>query len=160
MKSLLFGPNPRRTAVRVVVLVVCAVVVFGGILLPVRLSGISMQPTYTGGTLNFANRLAFVWRQPSRGDVVAIRMAGRRVMLVKRIVGLPGERVEIHMGVVMINGQPLVEPTVVYKAPWNVSPVTLGADEYFVIGDNRAMAVQNHDFGRATRERIVGKLLF
>jgi hypothetical protein len=49
---------------------------------------------------------------------------------------------------------------VIYKAPWNVPALTLGPGEYFVIGDNRAMTVQNHDFGRTTRERIVGKMLF
>lgn len=160
MRTLLIGSNPRHTAIRVAVLVSAAVVVFGVILLPVRLSGISMEPTYTDGALNFANRLAFAWRQPARGDVVAIRMAGPSVVYVKRIVGLPGERVEITMGTVVIDGVPLAEPTVVHKAPWNVPALTLGGDEYFVIGDNRAMTAENHDFGRAARERIVGKLLF
>ena len=160
MKTLLFGSNPRHTAIRVAVLVAAAIVVFGVVLLPVRLSGISMEPTYNDGALNFANRLAFAWHQPARGDVVAIRMAGPSLVYVKRIVGLPGERVEITMGTVIIDGDPLLEPTVVYRAPWNVSTLTLGDDEYFVIGDNRAMTVQNHDFGRTTRERIVGKMLF
>src|SRR5687768_17891350 len=119
-----------------------------------------MEPTYNDGALNFANRFAFAWREPSRGDVVAIRMAGPSVVYVKRIVGLPGERVEIDMGTVIIDGEPLAEPTVIYKAPWNVPALRLGSDEYFVIGDNRAMTVQDHDFGRTTRERIVGKMLF
>jgi signal peptidase I len=160
MRSILFGRHPRRTAVRVVVLAATAAVVFGVVLLPVRLSGISMEPTYDDGALNFANRLAFAWRRPARGDVVAIRMAGLRVLYVKRIIGLPGERVEIAMGTVLIDGQPLVEPTVVRRAAWNVPPVKLGLNEYFVVGDNRAMAAHNHDFGRTTRDRIVGTMLF
>ena len=161
MRTVIFGPNPRRTAVRAAVLVAAAIVVFGVILLPVRLSGISMEPTYTDGTLNFANRLAYAGpRRPTRGDVVAIRMAGPNVLYVKRIVGLPGERVEIETGTVLIDGRPLPEPTVVHKAPWTVPAVTLGHQEYFVIGDNRGMSVENHDFGRATLDRIVGKLLF
>ena len=160
MRRLVFGSNPRHTAIRVAVLVAAAVVVFGVVLLPVRLSGISMEPTYNDGALNFANRLAFTLRQPARGDVVALRMAGPSVVYVKRIVGLPGERVEITMGTVIIDGEPLLEPTVVYRAPWNVPALTLGDDEYFVIGDNRAMTVQNHDFGRTSRDRIVGKMLF
>ena len=160
VKTLLLGSNPRATAIRAAALIVAAIVVFGYMLMPVRLTGISMQPTYNDGGLNFANRLAFLWRQPSRGDIVAIRMAGPSVLYVKRIVGLPGERVEIAMGVVMIDGEPLVEPTVLYKAPWNLPAVTLGRDEYFVIGDNRAMSMRDHDFGRTTRDRIVGKMLF
>ena len=160
MNTFLLGSTPRLTAIRVTALVTTAVILFGVVLLPVRLSGISMQPTYDDGALNFANRFAFAWRPPVRGDVVAIRMAGPHVVYVKRIVALPGERVEIEAGVVMIDGEPLLEPTVVYKSPWNVPAVTLGPDEYFVIGDNRAMVVQNHDFGRTTRDRIIGKMLF
>ena len=137
-----------------------AAVVFGVVLQPVRLSGISMEPTYRDGALNFTNRLAYAWRPPARGDVIAIRMAGPSVVYVKRIVGLPGERVEIAMGTVVIDGRPLAEPAVTRKAPWNVPALTLGGDEYFVIGDNRAMAVEQHDFGRTTRQRIVGKMLF
>jgi signal peptidase I len=160
VKAILFGANPRFTAIRAAVLVATSVVVFGFVLLPVRLTGISMEPTYGDGQLNFANRLAFAWREPSRGDVVAIRMAGPSVLYVKRIIGLPGEQVEIEMGVVKIDGVPLLEPTVVRKAAWNLPPVTLGPDEYFVVGDNRSMSIRNHDLGRATRNRIIGKLLF
>ena len=160
MKRLILGSNPRVTLLRTAVLVVTAVFVFGYLLMPVRLQGISMLPTYGDGMLNFANRAAFWWREPARGDVVAIRMAGPRVLYVKRIVGLPQERVEIAMGVVIVDGVPLVEPTVVYKAPWNLPAFTLGSDEYLVIGDNRVMAMENHDFGRAARDRIVGKMLF
>ena len=160
MKQLLFGSNPRVALLRAAVLVVTAVFVFGYILLPVRLQGISMLPTYRDGMLNFANRAAFWWREPARGDIVAIRMAGPRVLYVKRIVGLPRERVEIAMGVVIVDGVPLVEPAVVYKAPWNLPAFTLGDNEYLVIGDNRVMAMENHDFGRATRDRILGKMLF
>lgn len=160
MTRFLFGRNPRATLVRAAALVAAAVVVFGWILLPIRLSGISMQPTYDDGMFDFANRAAFWFREPARGDVVAIRMAGPHVVYVKRIVGLPGERVEIAAGVVTIDGEPLVEPSVVRRAPWTMPPVTVGADEYFVIGDNRSMAIENHDFGRVKRDRIIGKLLF
>ena len=160
MHHILLGRHPRRTLLRVAALMVAAVVAFGYVLLPIRLQGISMLPTYREGTLNVANRLAFWRRDPARGDVVAIRMAGPHMLYVKRIVGLPRERVEITMGVVIIDGEPLVEPTIAHKAPWNLPAFTLGQDEYFVVGDNRAMAIENHDLGRATRNRIVGKLLF
>jgi len=148
------------TLIRAKALIVSAVVLFGFVLLPIRLHGISMLPTYADGGLNFANRAAYWFGAPSRGDAVAIRMAGEHVVFVKRIVGLPRERIGIIAGVVVINGEPLIEPSVIYKAPWNVPEVTLGSDEYFVIGDNRGMAAQNHDFGRTTRARIVGKMLF
>jgi len=150
----------RAVLVRSVILIVGAYIVFGYVLLPIRLQGISMEPTYTDGGIDFANRLAYAWREPQRGDAVAIRMAGPSVVYIKRIVGLPGERIEIVMGVVSVNGEPLVEPNVARKSPWNLAPVTLGAGEYFVIGDNRAMRIEDHDFGRTTRDRIIGKMLF
>jgi signal peptidase I len=155
----ILGSNPRATLIRIAVLVVSSVVVFGFILLPVRMEGISMLPTYSGG-INFANRLSYRSRRPQRGDAVAIRMAGPGVVYVKRIVGLPGERLEIAIGVVLINGEPLVEPNVAHKQPWNMPEVTLGADEYFVIGDNRGMPMRSHDFGKASRDRIIGKMMF
>lgn len=159
-RDLLIGRNPRATFARACALVAAAVVTFGWVLLPIRLSGISMLPTYEDGALNFANRAAFWAAPPRRGDVVAIRMAGPNVVYVKRIIGLPGERIEFVAGTVLVDGGPLVEPTVVRRAPWNLAPVTLAADEYFVVGDNRAMAIENHDFGRVKRARIIGKLLF
>jgi len=72
-----------------------AVLVFGWMLVPLRLSGISMLPTYQDGALNFANRTAYWISEPARGDVVAIRMAGPHAFYVKRIIGMPGERIEI-----------------------------------------------------------------
>lgn len=158
--QLLFGSKPRATLARASGLIAAAIVVFGFILLPVRLRGISMLPTYRDGMLNFANRAAYWWREPARGDAVAIRMAGDRVLYVKRIVGLPHEQLEIVAGVVLVDGEPLVEPASVQKAAWDMPAVTLGDSEYFLIGDNRTMAIQNHDFGRAARDRIVGKMLF
>ena len=156
----IIGRNPRATLLRIAALICAAVIVFGWILVPLRLSGISMLPTYHGGTLNFANRAAYWLRQPARGDVIAIRLAGPGAVYVKRIVGVPGERVEIVEGTVTINGQVLLEPTVVRRARWNMPPVTLQSGEFFVIGDNRSMRISDHEFGRVGRERIIGKLLF
>lgn len=158
--SVLFGKNPRTTLIRATSLIAIAFVVFRFVLLPVRLQGVSMLPTYSEGAINFANRAAFWFRDPVRGDVVAIRMAGPSVVYIKRIVGLPGERLAIVMGTVMVNDEPLLEPTVLYRIPWNLDAFTLGPDEYFVVGDNRSMKIEHHDLGRASRDRIVGKLLF
>ncbi len=160
MIRAVFGAHPLATVLRIAAIVAAAIVIFGFVLKPVRLEGISMLPTYKDGDFDFANRLAYLWREPARGDVVAIRMAGPSVLYVKRIVGLPRETVEIKAGVVLIDGERLVEPTVVFKAPWTMPAVRLGGREYFVIGDNRSMAMQDHDFGRASRDRIVGKMLF
>src|SRR5690606_25680995 len=104
------GSNPRRTLIRAGLLVAAAYVAFGHVLMPVRGSGISMAPTIEHGQLIFINRLAYRLREPRRGDIVAVRMAGPSVVYVKRLLGLPGERIRIDAGKVSINGEPLAEP--------------------------------------------------
>lgn len=160
LRRLIFGAHPRRTAVRVLVLGAVSIVVFGWILIPVRAEGVSMVPTYRSGSFNLVNRLAFVLRSPARGDIVAIRLAGPHVVYIKRIVGLPGERVSIESGTVRVNGRPLDEPYVRNRSSWTMKEVQLGPEEYFLVGDNRGMREEEHDFGRAPRSRIVGKVVF
>jgi signal peptidase I len=159
LQVIAIGRNPRKTAVRLAVLVVLCIVLFHFILLPVRVDGISMLPTYKDHSVNLVNRLAYLRHEPQRGDVVAVRLAGVHVMLMKRIIGLPGESVGFDHGRVLINGQPLNEPYEKWASDWTLPPKKLGPDEYFVVGDNRTMPWQEHEFGVAARERIVGKVL-
>lgn len=159
-RRLVFGSNPRRTTVRIAVLAVASFVTFGWILIPMRAEGVSMQPTYESGSLHLVNRLVFVFRRPERGDVIGIRLAGPHVLYVKRIVALPGERLEIVEGQVRVNGAPLDEPYVKQRSPWNVPAVTLTSREYYVIGDNRGMPARDHTFGRIDASRIFGKVIF
>lgn len=155
-----FGAHPRRTAVRIIVLIALSVATFTWILVPIRAEGISMLPTYESGSLRLVSRLTFKYREPRRGDVVAIRLAGPNVLYVKRIIGMPFERVAIREGIVYIDATPLSEPYVRHRRPWDVAEVTLGPREYFVMGDNRGMSAGSHDFGRADVSRFVGKVLF
>lgn len=155
-----FGARPRRTLVRAALLLAAAAVVFGVVLKPVRTAGVSMLPTHRDGELLFYAALAYRSTGPARGDVVAIRFAGPSVVLVKRVVGLPGERVQIARGVVSIDGSPLHEPYVAARQPWDADTVDVGDDEYFVIGDNRAMPMSHHDFGRVHRARVLGRVVW
>jgi len=171
------GRNPKATLVRLAVLIVTSFVVFKFILLPIRVEGISMLPTYQDRSVNFVNRLAYLWHEPQRRDVVGLRFSRAvtntpagihqavslletpHVMLLKRIVGLPGETVAFADGRVLINGEVLDEPYEKTPCDWNRPPVKLGPDEYFVVGDNRTMPWEDHTFGRAQRSQIVGKAL-
>lgn len=160
IRRFVFGSHPRRTTVRVLVLAAISFVTFKWVLLPIRAEGISMQPTYQSGSLKFVNRFAFAYRPPARGDIVAIRLAGPHVVIVKRIIGLPGERVAIVGGQVYVNGAALDEPYVQNRSAWDVPEVTLTSQEYFVIGDNRGMRAADHTFGRVDAARILGRILF
>ena len=156
---LFFGRAPRATLIRVGILVAVSVVVFGWILMPVRTQGISMLPLYETDGLRFFNRLTYAWREPRRGDIVAIQVGAGEVVYVKRIVGLPGERVRIEAGNVVVNGQPVDEPYVRYRTHgWDLEEIALGPDEFFVVGDNRSMRIEQHTLGLVHRRRIVGTM--
>jgi signal peptidase I len=146
--------------VRAAVIIGVALITFTFILLPVRGVGISMEPTIEQGDLIFVNLLAYRFRDPRRGDIVAVRIAGRSLVYVKRLIGLPGEEFELREGVLRINGESIEEPYVTKRVPWNIGPVTLGADQYFVVGDNRSMRVDEHEMGIAPRARLIGPKLF
>ncbi len=160
MHPIILGRNPKATLIRIMVLVVVVCVLFGFVLLPIRVTGISMLPTYTNGSLNLVNRLAYLRHEPRRGDVVSIRLTGPHVLFMKRIIGLPGETVAFENGRVLINGKILDEPYEKYSCDWDRPPVTLTADEYFFVGDNRSMPLEDHTFGIQKRNRIVGKVLW
>jgi signal peptidase I len=159
LRLLILGRNPRFTLIRAGVLALTAFVVFRFILLPVRVSGGSMEPNYHDRSINFINQLAYRSHEPRRGDVVGVRFAGRSIMLLKRVVGLPGELIGFSNGRVTVNGQPLDEPYVKLPTDWNRYPVRLGPNDYFVVGDNRSMPIENHMFGICDRQRILGKTL-
>jgi signal peptidase I len=160
LRRALVGTSPARTLLRAALL--AAVLLAGSrfVLSPVRAVGISMLPAYADGQLLLLNRLAYHLGEPARGDVVAIRLSGDAAVLVKRIIGLPGERVGIVDGRVFVDDELLAEPYVALPCDWTVEEVALAPDEYYVVGDNRSMPVTLHDFGTATRDRLLGRLVW
>lgn len=160
LRTLLVGSAPSRTLIRAAVTAVGLLLASRLLVTPLWATGISMAPTITDGQLLLVNRVAYRFGGgPRRGDIVAIRLAGGAAALVKRVVGLPGERVSLQDGVLLVEGEPVVEPYVVKRAPWEVPEVRLGTNEYFVIGDNREMPAHLHDFGSTHRSRIMGRLI-
>lgn len=160
LQVVLIGRKPKRTLVRGLVLVVACFVVFKFVLVPIRVEGGSMLPSYKEHGVNLVNRLAYLFHEPRRGDVVAIGLeAGEHVMYMKRIVGLPGETVAFHKGRLFINGNPLDEPYVKYRGEWEHEPELLGPQQYYFVGDKRDMAWDEHVHGMRERSRIVGKVL-
>lgn len=159
-KRILFGKSLRRTLVRAAVLATISFIIFKVLLLPIRINGVSMEPTYHNGSFHFVNTLRYRFRTPRRSDVVAIRMAGRHVMLLKRIIGLPGERLAFHSGVLIVNGKSTPETYLKDGCNWNLSEVKIGSNEFFVAGDNRSMPIDLYAHGCVERSRIIGGLLF
>jgi len=156
---MLIGRNPAHTLIRIIMLVVTCAVLRWFVLWPIRVQGPSMMPTYHQNQISVVNHLAYRWADPKRGDVVAIRFSGPSILLMKRVVGLPGETVAFNNGRLLINGEELAEPYVKNPCHWNMSPEKLDPDAYFVVGDNRVMRIEDHEFGSASRGRIMGKVL-
>jgi signal peptidase I len=160
LRQLLVGRSLGRSLIRGLSLALTLLLASWFVLVPVWAQGPSMTPTYGDGQLLLVNRLAYRFGgEVRRGDVVAITLKSGQAVLVKRIIALPGERIRIDDGQVVIDDVPLDEPYCVYRLPWNVVESHLGPDEVFVIGDNRAMLEKYHDFGRADRSRILGRVI-
>jgi signal peptidase I len=159
--TLVLGRRPKWTFVRIAIIVVTTVVLLKFVVIPIRVTGISMSPTYADGSVNFINRRSYVHDKPKRGDVVGVRLkAGEHIMYMKRVVGLPGETVSFHDGTLYIDGRPITEPYIKCTCNWEMAPVHLGPNWYYVVGDNRAMRWEDHSQGKADLiTEIIGKVI-
>ena len=145
----------RLLAVGVVTWVICSY-----FLIPVRISGTSMEPTYHDGRANVCWRWRYAFAAPGRGDIVVVRFSGREVMLLKRVVAVAGETVEFRDGVLHVDGEPLEEPYVSLPCDWDLPPRTVSEESIYVIGDNRSVPISDHRFGETPLNRIMGAPLW
>lgn len=123
-----------------------------------RVYGQSMEPTLHTDQRLVIEKVSYYFHIPNRGDIVVLRPAEKGgEMLIKRVIGLPGETLEIRDGLVYINGQPLNEPYLATKPRGNYGPVVIPPDHVFVMGDNRNFSNDSRSFGPVPIERIVGR---
>jgi signal peptidase I len=140
--------------------VILAVVLFfaiNAVSARVRVDGFSMVPTLQDGEYVLVNRLAYRSSLPDRGDIIVfVSPQSNGLDLIKRVIGLPGDRVRIFDGEVEVNGQILDEPYIaaapVYNGEWNVP-----AGNLFVLGDNRNDSSDSHAWGLLPIENVIGK---
>ena len=112
------------------------------------------------GDFNFCFKLRYVFSKPERHDVVAIRLAGEKVILLKRVVALEGEVVEIQKGTFFVNEKKIDETYVRYPSDWNLSPRKVDKRNVYVVGDNRSVPIDVHQFGQTSTDRIIGAPLW
>ena len=142
--------------------IVLAVVLFfaiNAVSARVRVDGFSMVPTLQDGEYVLVNRLAYRNSLPERGDIIVfVSPQSNDLDLIKRVIGLPGDTVNISGGVVQVNGQVLDEPYIaaapVYNGVWNVPESNL-----FVLGDNRNDSSDSHAWGLLPLENVLGKAI-
>jgi len=126
---------------------------------PFRISGVSMMPNFVDGQFVLVDKLSYLIGQPKRGDVVVLRFPANptKKLFIKRIIGLPGETVQVANGEVFVNKVPLIEsflPEGTNSAPDVIK--VLGYQEYFVMGDNRPNSNDSRYWGPLPLEDIVG----
>ena len=149
----------------IAVALLVALLVRGFVLAHFVVEGSSMYPTLESGDRVFVNKMSYRLHDPRRGDVVVLHQitgASERD-LIKRVIALPGERIEMRDCVVYIDGRVLVEP---YLDPTVVTPTDCGSNfdqvlvpigEVFVMGDNRGGSQDSRDIGTVDHEDLVGR---
>ena len=146
------------------VLVVVAVVAIGlcarrWLIGTVRVAGTSMQDTLQSGDIALVTRFDYLaGRAPDRGSVVECRFPGRSDTYIKRVVGLPGDTIRFSGGTLSVNGQVVPEPYL--SSPTDDYEITLGEDEYLVLGDNRAESYDSRmaDMGPIGANAFLGRV--
>ena len=119
--------------------------------------GASMQPNFETGEWIIVSRMDYLLGAPGRGDVVILDFPEPQEDLIKRVVGLPGETIAIHDEQVFVNGVPIDEPYINAAPRYTQEPITLGPEQYYVLGDNRNNSRDSHYFGAVDRERVIGR---
>jgi signal peptidase I len=156
IRQFFFPSLTPKFLIRVSLIALFAYLFFGYLCIPFTIQGVSMEPTYHNGGVNFCWRLHYLFSEPKRHDVVAVRFAGSKVMLLKRVVAREGEHVEFRDGKLFVDGKEIEEPYVRYPCNWNLPPRQVEKDFIYVVGDNRSMPIEDHHFGQASRRRIMG----
>ncbi len=130
---------------------------------PVKVEGTSMAPLLSDQERIFINKFVYRFEPIERGDVVVFWYPlDRSKSFIKRVIGLPGEFIEVRQGRVLVNGKRLMEPYVPpqFADSGSYGPITVPADEYFVMGDHRISSNDSRMFGPVENKYIYGKAVF
>jgi signal peptidase I len=127
---------------------------------PVKVEGTSMLPRLADQSRLFVNKFVYRFDEIHRGDVVVFRYPGDPTKsYIKRIIGLPGDTVEIRRGEVYVNGERLEEPYVIpeYRGSQSAKEWQVGAESFYVLGDHRSSSNDSRAWGTVPRNYIYGK---
>ena len=126
-----------------------------------RVYGQSMEPNLHTEQRLVVEKLSYRFHGPRRGDIVVLRLPEHSAeLLIKRVIALPGEKVEIHDGQVYIDDKPLLEPYLKQATLGNYPARVVPPLHVFVLGDNRNASNDSRVFGPVPRENIIGRAWF
>jgi signal peptidase I len=128
---------------------------------PYVVKGESMEPSFFTGDHVITDRAIFkLLEKPQRDDVVILNEPDNNEVLIKRVIGLPGDIVQVQGNTVFVNNKPLDEPFIKYKTDYQLEAEVVPSGEYFVMGDNRSNSLDSHIFGFVPANNIISKVLF
>ena len=123
-----------------------------------RIDGSSMNPTLHNEQYLIINNLSYLLDDPERGDIIVFRHPRSDMNLIKRVIGIPGDEIEIRDRQVFVNGilipEPYIQEPTIYEGAWFIPD-----DEYFVLGDNRNNSNDSHNWQYLPRDHILGKAI-
>ncbi|TRT79088.1 MAG: signal peptidase I, partial [Microcystis aeruginosa Ma_AC_P_19900807_S299] len=123
----------------------------------------SMEPTLQINDRLIIEKVSYHFQKPERGDIVvfsptaALKAQNFHDAFIKRVIGLPGDKVEVKNGLVHVNGKVLAEKYIAEEPNYAFGPVTVPPDQYLVLGDNRNNSYDSHAWGFVPRENLIGR---
>ena len=126
----------------------------------------SMRPTLLERDHILVNKFVYRIHEPREGDIVVFKsppgasLDGQERDFIKRLIGLPGDTIEVKNGAVYRNGQRLNEPYILETPDYEMPPVKILPDKLFVMGDNRRNSNDSHAWGLLDRKRVIGAAMF
>jgi signal peptidase I len=123
-----------------------------------RIDGSSMNPTLYNEQYLIINNLSYLLDDPQRGEIIVFRHPRSDMNLIKRVIGIPGDEIEIRDRQVFVNGELVPEPYIqeptIYEGAWSIPE-----GQYFVLGDNRNNSNDSHNWQYLPRDHILGKAI-
>jgi len=149
----------------VAIVFISAVIIRYFVFQPFVVEGSSMEPDFRSGEYLLIEKLGYRFKEPARGDVVVFHYPlNQKVNYIKRIIALPGERLTIRDGQVLVDGRLLresylapEEKTYLNRDPERPYEIVLTTNQYFVLGDNRDHSSDSRDWGPLERRHIIGR---
>ena len=150
-----------RETLETVILAVLIFLVIRSIVQNYRIEGQSMEPNFHHGQYLLVNKLAYRLGEHKRGDVIVFHYPNNPTQdYIKRVIGLPGDTIEIRDGVLFLNGLPVDEPYDQISMLRNISAQTVDPGNLYVLGDNRPASSDTRTWGQLQQEFVIGKAWF